>query len=201
MAAALTSAEVAATLEALTIGDINNISGRAGALGELAPHLTAAQTRTALDALADPDGLEWDGCHRAGDTPRRLGAPDEALARVTGVADPCAAVPAQSARRFGPAPARTVATGSAGGHPAVREARERVAARTALLPHLPPGNAASVIAEAAALRYPEYEPALAQLVSAGHTEAEPLLTVALRDTCASGHLDGRAAGRADGRRR
>jgi hypothetical protein len=187
VASALTHAEVAATLSALTTG---NTTPDAGALGELAPHLTAVQARIALDALAGPDVLQWDAVTALAVRLADLGAPDEALAQVTRAADPAqlnrpealATLASHLPERLLPAVEAALQPSSA--------ARERVAASTALLAHLSPGRAADVIAEAAALEHPAYRAqALAKLVSAGHAEAEPLLAEALRDTCASRHLD------------
>jgi hypothetical protein len=186
MALALTPADVAATLAALTSTDASD----ANALAELAPHMTADQARTALDTLADPDLGEWDGVTSLAVRLAALGAPDEALARVADSADPAQLDRPKALDTLAQhLPERLL--------PAVRQAvqpsapaEERVAARTALLAHLPAERAAQVVTQAAALDHPVTRVrALAPLVAAGHTAAEPLLTTALRGAYASRHLD------------
>jgi hypothetical protein len=188
VAATLTPADVAATLAALTGADA---AADAGALAELAPHLTAAQARTALDALTDPSlASDWGAVTALAARLVDLGSPDEALARVADIADPAQLHLPEALATLAPhLPERLLPAVRAAVQPSAAS-KERVAARTALLAHLPPGRAADVIAEAAALDHPAYRArALAPLVGAGHTEAEPLLTEALRDTYASAHLD------------
>jgi hypothetical protein len=186
MASALTSAEVAATLAALSAADDLD----AGALAELAPRLAIGQARTALDRLTDPDLTDWDAVIALAVRLVELGAPDEALARVADITDPPQLKrPEALATLARHLPERLLPAVPAAVQPSA-PAEERVAARTALLAHLPSSRAGDVIAQAAALDHPTRRAqALAPLVAAGHTAAEPLLITALRDSNASRHLD------------
>jgi hypothetical protein len=188
IASALTPADIAATLAALTGADA---APDAGALAELASHLTAAQARTACDALTDPNLVGgWGAVTALAVRLADLGSPDEALARVINTADPTQLNLPEALATLAPhLPERLLPAAQAAVQPSAA-AEERVTARTALLAHLPAGRAADVIAQAAALDHPAHRArALAPLVGAGHTEAEALLTAALRDTYASDHLD------------
>jgi hypothetical protein len=183
IAPALTPADMAATLAALIGADA---APDADALTELAPYLTAAQARTALDALTDPNLGGWSAVTALAVRLAALGSPDEALARVTDTADPAQLYLPKALATLAPhLPERSLPAVRAAAQPSAA-AEERVAARTALVAHLSAGRAADVIAQAAALGHPAYRArALAPLVGAGHTEAEALLTAALRDTYAS----------------
>jgi hypothetical protein len=187
MAPALTPADIAAAFAALISP---NALLDTGALADLAPRLTADQARTALDTLTEASLLDRDAVTALSARLAELGAPDEALARVAHIADPAQLFrPEELATLARHLPERLLPAVRAAVQPST-PAEERVAARTALLTHLPAGRAADVIAEVASLNYPaERVRALAPLVAAGQPTAEPLLTAALRESYPSRHPD------------
>ncbi|MGY1776808.1 hypothetical protein ACI8AV_13185 [Geodermatophilus sp. SYSU D00804] len=183
IAPALTRAEVADTLTALT--GLNEPDSMA--LAELAPHLTAAEVRRVLNTL--PSSF-WNGDAITALAVRlaKLGSPEEALARLAEAADPAQLYrPEALATLAAHLPERLLPAVRAAIQPAA-PAEERVSARLALLARLPVDRVPAVVAEAAALEHPsERAMALAALVAAGQAQAEPLLISALRETAASRH--------------
>jgi hypothetical protein len=185
-APAVAPPEVQATRSALLDMDVNPDRE----LAEIAPYLTEAQTRTALDSMTDPELTGWDALTTLAIRLAELGAADEALARVASAPDPHQLhrpdVLAALAEHLPPSLL-----------PAVRAAiqpsattEERVAARIALVRHLPSDRVDEVIADAAALDHPVARArATAALLAAGHRAAESALASALREGFESQHLD------------
>jgi hypothetical protein len=186
VAGALSADQVAATLSDLLIADTD-----ADALGHLAPFLDTGQIRRTLDHLAGDPLPVFRARDVAALTSRlvTLGHPDEALERTVTSTHPVLDRPTVLAILAAVLPTRLLPDAAAAVAPAPVE-RERVAARTALAPHLPPGHIGDLASQADALPYlADRAAALAAVAAVGVAEAQSLLARLLREAYRSRHVD------------